>query len=166
MSRKVVSFHYTLKNKQGDLLDRSPENQPISYLEEADMIIGGLERALDGLEEGQKDEIIVRPEDGYGFRDESLIDVVARSQIPVEEINVGDFFQAGSDNHAPVVQVTKIEGDDVTLDSNHPMAGIDLFFSVEVVSKRVATEEELSHGHSHSHSGDGCCGGGGGGCSH
>ena len=163
MSRQVVSFNYTLKNKQGEVLDQSPADQPISYLEEANMIIGGLESALNGMEEGQKDEVIVRPEDGYGFRDESLIDVVSRAQLPVEEINVGDYFQAGSDQHAPVVQVTKIDGDDVTLDANHPMAGIDLFFSVEVLSKRTATEEELAHGHSHSH-GDDCCGGGGGGC--
>jgi len=166
MSRQVVTFHYTLKNKQGEVLDQSPPDQPISFLEEAQMIIPGLERGLSGLADGEKEEIIVRPEDGYGFRDESLIDTVSRSQLPVDEINVGDFFQAGSDRHAPVVQVTKVEGDHVTLDANHPMAGVDLFFNVELVGKRDATEEELAHGHSHGEDG-GCCGGGeseGGGC--
>ena len=164
MSRQVVSFHYTLKDRKGVVLDKSPSDRPVTYLEESSMIISGLEKGLSRLEEGQTEEIIVRPEDGYGFRDESLIDVVSRDRLPVENINVGDAFQTGSDRHAPVVQVVKIEGEEVTLDANHPMAGIDLFFSVELVSKRAATEEEIAHGHPHS--GGGGCGSEGCGCHH
>ena len=102
---------------------------------------------------GETAEVIVRPEKGYGFRDESQVDIVSRSQLPLEEINVGDFFQAGSDQHAPVVQVVQVDGDDVTLDANHPLAGVDLFFDVEVIKKRPATAEEISHGHVHNQGG-------------
>ena len=163
MSRNVISFNYTLKDKTGQVLDQSQPNQPLTYLEGSNTIIQGLEASLSNLDVGDKEEIIVRPENGYGFRDESQVDVVSRSQLPVEEISVGDYFQAGNDAHAPVVKVVKIDGDNVTLDANHPLAGVDLFFSVELVGKREATEEEVNHGHAHAEGG--CCGGhGGGGC--
>ncbi len=162
MSQNVVEFHYTLRNKAGEVLDRSNPERPLAYLEGSGAIIEGLEESIGSLAKGDKSEVIVRPEKGYGFRDESQIDTVSRSQLPADEINVGDFFQAGADQHAPVVQVVEINGDEVTLDANHPLAGQDLFFDVEVVEKRPATPEEISHGHVHQ--ADGCCGGGGGGC--
>lgn len=160
-SQQVISFSYTLRNRSGEVLDQSPEERPLEFLSGQGQIIEGLEERLLALDEGQGAEVVVRPEKGYGFRDESQIDVVSLSQLPVEEVKVGDFFQAGADRQAPVVQVVKVEGDEVTLDANHPLAGEDLFFSVGVLSKRAATEEELAHGHAHSS--DGCCGGGGGG---
>lgn len=163
MAQNVISFHYTLKDKAGEVLDQSQPNQPLTFLEGSNMIIQGLENGLAKMSEGQTDEIIVRPENGYGFRDESQIDVVSLSQLPVDEVSVGDYFQTGNDQHAPVVRVVAVDGDNITLDANHPLAGQDLFFSVEVVGKRQATPEELSHGHAHSE--DGSCGGhGGGGC--
>ncbi|MGY8695060.1 MAG: hypothetical protein ACKVGW_12810, partial [Verrucomicrobiia bacterium] len=64
--------------------------------------------------------------------------------------------------HAPVVKGIAVDGDDVKLDANHPLAGVDLIFDVKVVEKREATEEELSHGHVHQADESGCCGGGGG----
>lgn len=161
--RRVVSFNYTLTNKAGELLDRSVEGQPLLFLEGSGMIIEGLERALLKMKAGETSDVIVRPEDGYGFRDESLIDKVSKSQLPVEEVSVGDYFQAGSDRHSPVVQVVAVEGDDVTLDANHPLAGQDLFFAVEVTENRLATAEELDHGHAHQGGGD--CGHGCG-CEH
>ena len=165
MDRNVISFAFTLKNKAGDLLDHTTADRPVTYLEGSEAIIPGLERGLAGMSEGQKEVVIVRPEDGYGFRDESNIDVVSKSKLPAADIKVGDYFRAGSDHHAPIVQVVKIEGDEVTLDANHPLAGQDLFFDVELVEKRPATEEEVAHGHVHQHGhGGGCCGGGGGGC--
>jgi FKBP-type peptidyl-prolyl cis-trans isomerase SlyD len=83
---------------------------------------------------------------------------VNRALLPVEgELKIGDTFQAGEDRHAPVVTVMGIEGDDVLLDANHPLAGVDLTFEVEVVAARAATAEELRHGHAHG-------GGEGGGC--
>ena len=164
-NHQVISFNYTLKNKEGEVLDRSPEGSPLEFVTGKGMIIEGLEEGLVDMETGESKDVIVRPERGYGFRDESQIDVVSKSQLPVDEVNVGDFFQAGADRNAPVVKVIKVEGDEVTLDANHPLAGKDLFFSVDLISKREAAEDEISHGHVHGE--DGCCGGkndGGCGC--
>lgn len=158
-TQQVISFNYTLRNKAGEVLDQSPEGRPLEFLSGAGQIIQGLEESLLSMEEGKSDEVIVRPEKGYGFRDESQIDTINISQLPVDEVKVGDYFQAGQDRHSPVVRVVKVEGDQVTLDANHPLAGEDLVFAVDMVGKRDATEEELSHGHAHS--AGGCCGGGG-----
>ncbi|EDY83346.1 peptidyl-prolyl cis-trans isomerase, FKBP-type, putative [Verrucomicrobiia bacterium DG1235] len=170
-TQQVISFNYTLRNKAGEVLDQSPEGRPLEFLSGAGQIIEGLEENLLTMETGGSDEVIVRPEKGYGFRDEAQIDTVSIAQLPVDEVKVGDYFQAGQDRHSPVVRVVKVEGDQVTLDANHPLAGEDLVFSVDLVAKRDATEEELAHGHAHSSGG--CCGGNGGegegggcGCSH
>lgn len=159
MTRQVVSFLYTLKNKDGEVLDQSNPSTPVMYLEGSNMIIEGLESALANMAVGEQKKVEVRPEHGYGFRDESQIDVVSKSKLPVDEVNVGDYFQTGPEQHSPIVRVIKVEADEVTLDANHPLAGTDLFFDAEVVAKRDATEEELAHGHPHS--AGGCCGGGG-----
>lgn len=160
-TKQVISFSYTLRNKAGEVLDQSPEGRPLEFLTESGQIIEGLEERLVSMEDGQKEEVIVRPEKGYGFRDESQIDVVNIAQLPVDQVKVGDYFQAGQDRHSPIVRVVKVEGDEITLDANHPLAGEDLVFDVDLVGKRAATEEELAHGHAHS--AGGCCGGGGGG---
>ncbi|MBK1876375.1 FKBP-type peptidyl-prolyl cis-trans isomerase [Pelagicoccus mobilis] len=160
-TQQVISFNYTLRNKAGEVLDQSPEGRPLEFLSGVGQIIEGLEERLVGMESGQKEEVIVRPEKGYGFRDEAQIDVVNIAQLPVDQVKVGDYFQAGQDRHSPIVRVVKVEGDNITLDANHPLAGEDLVFDVDVVGKREATEEELSHGHAHG--AGGCCGGGGGG---
>ena len=162
MSQNVIGFHYTLKNKAGEVLDRSNPENPLSFLEGSGAIIEGLEESLANMSEGESSEVIVRPEKGYGVRDESQINVISKAALPADEVNVGDFFQAGGDQHAPIVQVVEVDGDDVKLDANHPLAGQDLFFDVEVVEKRLATEEEISHGHVHKADQGGCCGGSGG----
>ena len=97
----------------------------------------------------EKQEVIVKAERAYGLPDEKMIQQVERKLLPVEEIKVGDQFRAGEDQNAPIVRIVAIEDDKVTLDANHPLAGQDLFFEVEVLSKRPATEEEVAHGHVH-----------------
>lgn len=167
---QVINFNYTLRNKAGEVLDQSQEGTPLEFITGMGFIIEGLESNLIDMGAGEKKDVVVRPENGYGFRDESQIDVVSLEQLPVDEVKVGDYFQAGSDRQAPVVRVIKVEGDQVTLDANHPLAGEDLFFSVEVVSKRPADPSEVQHQHVHNHGDEGgCCGGSGGGgcgCSH
>ena len=167
-TQQVISFNYTLRNKAGDILDKSPEGRPLEFLSGAGQIIEGLEERLLEMNDGQAEEVLVRPEKGYGFRDESQVDVVSIAQLPVDEVKVGDYFQAGQDRHSPIVRVVKVEGENITLDANHPLAGEDLVFDVDLVGKRAATEEELAHGHAHA--AGGCCGGGGNeggcGCSH
>ncbi len=175
MSRSVVSFHYTLRNPQGQMLDASIGGEPIQYLEGVGQIIDGLEEALTGLPAGTKRVIMVAAEKAYGKRDPELIRKVARNRLPVEKLNLGDMFQTDGDRHAAIVTVVGIEGEEVTLDGNHPLAGQDLIFDVEVLNVRAARQDELDHGHahpegghhhhhdhghSHEHKHDGeCCGG-------
>ena len=91
----------------------------------------------------------------YGARDPAQVQRVRRAALPIEgELRVGDTFQTGEDRFAPVVTVAGLEGDDILIDANHPLAGVDLTFDVEVVSARTATAEELHHGHAHGV--DGC----------
>jgi FKBP-type peptidyl-prolyl cis-trans isomerase SlyD len=155
-TRSVVTFHYTLRDPSGRVLDTSAGGEPLTYLEEAGQIIEGLDEALRGLPAGTHRKVSVPAARAYGERDSSQVHRVPRSALPVEgELRVGDQFQAGPDRHAPIVTVTELNGDEVVLDANHPLAGVDLTFDVEIVAVRPATAEELGHGHAH---GPGGCG--------
>lgn len=173
MSRHVVSFHYTLRDPSGQVLDMSGGGEPVSYLEGAGQIIDGLDEQLRGVAAGTKARVVVPAEKAYGLPDAAMIHKLPRNQIPFEgELKVGDRFQTEPDPGAPVVTIAAIEGEEVTLDANHPLAGVDLTFDVEIVAVRAATEEELAHGHahggdghSHGHGEGGCGCGGGGKCS-
>ncbi len=156
MSR-VVSFHYTLRDPSGKVIDSSAGADPIVYLEGAGQIIDGLDQRLRATAAGAKARVQVPAAQAYGERDPSQVRRVKRAVLPVDgELRVGDTFQAGVDRHAPTVVVVAIEGEDVLLDANHPLAGVDLTFDVEIVTARVATEEELQHGHAHGANGETC----------
>ena len=156
MNRSVVTFHYTLRDAQAVLLDASDRDEPISYLEGSGQIIEGLEEQLRGLEPGTKRSIAVPAAKAYGVRDESQVQRVPRAALPVEgELRPGDRFQAGEDRFAPVVMVVKIEGDEVLLDANHPLAGVDLVFEVEIVAVRPATMAEITRGQPQGQDGQG-----------
>ncbi len=158
MSRHVVTFHYTLRDPSGRVLDTSAGGEPIVYLEGAGQIIDGLDEQLRGVAAGTKTRVQVPAARAYGAHDPAQVQQVQRTQLPVEgELKVGDQFQAGADRFAPVVTVVGIEGDRVTLDANHPLAGTDLTFDVEIVAVRAATAEEEQHGHAHGRDGHGHC---------
>ncbi len=148
--KKVVSIHYTLTNDAGEVIDSSEGREPLPYLAGAGNIIPGLENALEGKSAGDKLDVRVAPEEGYGERHEQMIQEVPRSAFDgVDDIQVGMHFQAQSD-HGPVsVVVTALTDETVTVDGNHPLAGENLNFAVEVMDVRDATEEELEHGHVH-----------------
>lgn len=155
MTRNVVTFHYTLRDPQGRVIDTSSGGDPITYLQGSGQIIDGLDEQLQSASAGTKTRVQVEAAKAYGLRDETQVQRVLRALLPVEgELRVGDQFQAGEDRFAPVVTVVAVEGDEVLLDANHPLAGVDLTFDVEIVAVRAATAEELSHGHAHG--GDGC----------
>jgi len=150
MVRNVVMFHYTLRDPQGRMLDTSRGGGPVAYLEGAGQIIDGLDEQLRGELAGVKKNVQVPAAKAYGLRDDSLVQKVLRRQLPVEgELRVGDQFRAGDDRAAPVVTIAAIEGDEVLLDANHPLAGVDLAFEVEIITVRPATADELRHGHAH-----------------
>ncbi len=155
MSRNVVTFHYTLRDTAGQVLDASIGGEPISFLEGAGQIVEGLEEGMRGLAAGVKAKVGVPAAKAYGERDETQVQRVLKSLLPVEgEIKPGDQFRAGEDAFAPIVTVRGVEGDELLLDANHPLAGLDLEFEIEVLAVRAATNEECEHGHAH----------GGGGC--
>lgn len=139
----VVTLHFTLRNAEGRLLDTSRGGVPITYLEGSGTIVDGLEEALRGLPAGTIKQLTVPAARGYGPRDESLVQRVKRPSVPVQELQVGDQFQTAPDRHAPIVTVVAIEGGEVVLDANHPLAGVDLCFEVEVISVRPATPGEI-----------------------
>ncbi len=150
MTPKVISFHYTLKDANGVVLESSFGDEPLSYLEGVGQIIPGLEDAMRGLKKGDKKSILVKAADAYGERELDLIVQVPRSQIPKDDVAVGDRFQADAGNgYTQIVVVTAVSDTHVTLDGNHPLAGQDLNFDVEVVDVREATAEEIAHGHAH-----------------
>ncbi len=162
---RLVSFHYTLRDPSDRVLDTSAGSEPITYLEGAGQIIEGLDEQLRGVGAGEKSRVQVPAGKAYGERDSAQMQRVKRGALPIEgELNIGDQFQTGPSRADPVVTVAAIEGDEVLLDANHPLAGIDLTFDVEIVTAREATPEELKHGHAHNGSGGGCCGGGDCGC--
>ena len=143
MNRRTFTFHYTLKDGTGRLIDTSRGGAPMPFTEGMGQIIEGLEAALLPMAVGEKRTVAVPPERGYGLPDPGLVQKVPRARLPVAELRVGDQFQTGPDRHAPVVTVRALEGDDVLLDANHPLAGQELHFEVEVVTVRAATQEEL-----------------------
>ena len=147
---KVVSFHYTLKDSSGTVLESSFGDEPLSYLEGVGQIIPGLESQIKGLKKGDKKSVHVKAVDAYGEHEKELIVEVPRDQIPKKDVAVGDKFHADSgQGHTQVVTVTGVSDQHITVDGNHPLAGQDLQFDVEISEVREATKDELKHGHAH-----------------
>jgi FKBP-type peptidyl-prolyl cis-trans isomerase SlyD len=147
---RVVSFHYTLKDSKGTQLESSFGDQPLSYLEGVGQIIPGLEKELAGLQKGAKKSVHVKAAEAYGEREEELVVQVPRAQIPKPDVAIGDQFQADSgDGYAQTVVVTALSDSHITVDGNHPLAGEDLQFDVELIDVRDATADEVKHGHAH-----------------
>jgi FKBP-type peptidyl-prolyl cis-trans isomerase SlyD len=149
MANRVITFHYTLSDAEGRVLDSSEGIEPLAFIEGLGMMMPALEDALADLQPGQKKEVDVDADNAYGPYDATQVVQVPRDQMPPQEIQIGDLFAAEGDEHAQPYRVTEITDDHVTLDGNHPLAGIDLHFDVEVVEVREATAEELDHGHIH-----------------
>jgi FKBP-type peptidyl-prolyl cis-trans isomerase SlyD len=146
----AVTFHYTLTNDAGETLDSSRGGEPLAYLHGAGNIVPGLEKALTGLKPGDVRKVTVAPAEGYGERAEQLVQKAPRSMFDGHmEPEVGLQFQADSTMGPMVVTVVALDGDTVTLDGNHALAGQTLHFDVEIVGVRAASAEERSHGHIH-----------------
>jgi FKBP-type peptidyl-prolyl cis-trans isomerase SlyD len=150
----VVSFHYTLTGKDGQVIDSSEGNQPLTYLHGVGQIVPGLENALLGKQAGDKMDVEVSAEEGYGEHHDFMVQQVPREAFQgVDEIEPGMQFQAQTPQGAMTVTVTAADETTVTVDGNHPLAGQPLFFAVEIVSVRDASEEEITHGHVHGEGG-------------
>ncbi len=140
----TVNVEYTLKNKNGDILDSSQAMGPLEYIHGYGMIIPGLERALEGKEEGESFKKEVPPSEAYGEVVDDLIMETNRSQFPEGlELKTGMEFEAGNGQTTRVAVIKKIDGDNITVDMNHPLAGETLYFDVKVISVKKTSEEEL-----------------------
>jgi len=148
---KVVRIDYTLTTDADEVIDSSEGGEPLAYLHGARNIIPGLETALEGRKAGDSLNVRIEPADAYGERDDRLVQMVPREMFEDSaEIQVGmQFHSADPEGNVTVVTVTHTTDDTVTVDANHPLAGVPLTFAVTVVEVRDATAEELEHGHVH-----------------
>jgi FKBP-type peptidyl-prolyl cis-trans isomerase SlyD len=149
MKARVISFHYTLTNQAGQVLDSSKGEEPMHYLEGSETLIPGLVPVLAAMKAGESKAVDVGPDQAYGARDEKLEVSVPREQVPKKDVKVGDHFQVSLDDEERIVLVSKVSDTEVTLDGNHPLAGQTLHFDLQVMEIRDATEEEVTHGHAH-----------------
>ncbi|MFT5781100.1 MAG: FKBP-type peptidyl-prolyl cis-trans isomerase SlyD [Pseudomonas sp.] len=154
-ANKAVSIDYTLTNDAGEVIDSSAGGAPLAYLQGAGNIIVGLEKALEGKQSGDQLTVSVEPQDAYGEYSAELVATLGRDMFEgVEEMEVGMQFHASSpDGGMQIVTVRELDGDDVIVDGNHPLAGQRLTFAVKIVSVRDASAEELAHGHIHGEGG-------------
>ncbi len=146
---QVLSFHYTVTGKNGEAMDSSRNGEPFQVMAGAQQIIPGLEEELFKMAVGDKKIIHVPADKAYGQVNEKLRLKVPRAKLPKGDIQVGNQFSGGPGGQGPVFTVIAVEGEDVQLDGNHPLAGQDLTFDVEITGMREATAEELQHGHAH-----------------
>jgi len=146
----VASFHYTLTNDAGEVLDSSEGHEPLVYIHGGGGIIPGLEKAMAGKKAGDAFEVTIAPAEAYGERDNKLIERVPKRNLKgIPNPSVGMRLQANGPNGPQVVTITHVAGDVVTVDANHALAGETLHFKVNITDVRAATEEEIAHGHVH-----------------
>lgn len=147
----VVAIHYTLTDEQGQELDSSRDQAPLTYLHGTQGLIPGLERELEGRQAGDQFQARVQPEDAYGQVNPELVqDVPLEVLDGIENLHVGMALQSqAADGTVQNLRVDAIGDDTATLNANHPLAGTVLNFDVSVESVREATADELEHGHPH-----------------
>ena len=152
---KAVSIDYTLTNDAGEVIDSSAGGAPLVYLQGAGNIIAGLEKALLGKQAGDELDVSVEPEEAYGEYSAELVATLNRTMFEgVDELEVGmQFHASGPDGSMQIVTIRDLDGDDVIVDGNHPLAGQRLNFKVKVVEVRDASEEEVAQGHVHGEGG-------------
>jgi FKBP-type peptidyl-prolyl cis-trans isomerase SlyD len=147
----AVCIHYTLTNDAGEKIDSTDGDEPMVYLHGRGNIITGLEKALHNKNIGDKLSVRVEAADAYGEFNDDMIQTISREMFDgIDKLEAGMQFHTAANSGTGIITVLKVDGDDVTIDSNHPLAGQALNFDVEIVSVRLATKEEISHGHIHS----------------
>ena len=152
----VVTMTYTLTDDQGQVLDQADAAQPFAYLHGADNIIPGLEKQLVGKQATDSLVVTVPPAEAYGEYDERMTQQVPRSMfagIPDEQIVAGAEFHAQTGAGNQTIRIAAADENTVTIDANHPLAGVTLTFDVTIIDVRAASEEEVAHGHAHGQGG-------------
>ncbi|MDN3652107.1 peptidylprolyl isomerase [Thalassotalea ponticola] len=152
---KVVIMHYAVMDKEENLIDSSYDSQPLAFIHGTGFLIPGLEDALQDKQQGDTFVVDIAADDAYGQRHDGLVQTVPKALFAgIDDLDVGMQLRAQTDQGEQTVIVIGMEDDQITVDGNHPLAGIDLKFDVEIIEVRDATSEELAHGHVH---GEGGC---------
>ncbi len=153
---KVVVLHYAVSDSEDTLIDSSYDHKPLSVIQGSGYLIPGLEKALNDHVVNDKFEVAVSADQAYGERFDDYVQTVPKEMFgDIENLEVGAQLRATTDDGEQTVIVIDVTDEEITVDGNHPLAGIDLKFDVEILEVRDATEDELSHGHVH---GEGGCG--------
>ncbi len=149
--KKVITLEYQISLTTGEIVDSSELSGPFSYIHGIGSIIPGLEKGLEGMEEGEEKEIDIPAEEGYGQRNDELVMTVSKSQFPPDAQLVpgAEFYTYNEKGETIPFTIVEVNGENVTIDFNHPLAGKDLIAWVKVTGIRDATPEEIAHGHIH-----------------
>ncbi|MEX0605404.1 MAG: peptidylprolyl isomerase [Marinobacter sp.] len=140
----VYTVHYRLKNRTGEVVDTSEGGEPLTFMEGSDSVIKGIQEAVKGRGPGDCLEVTVPPEMGYGEHNSELVRRVPRSMFEyVDDLRIGMKFQTNTGDEAQVIKVVGIDGNLVHVDANHPLAGFTLYFDLEIVQVREASDDEL-----------------------
>lgn len=143
----IYTVHYRLKNLTGEVVDTSEGGEPLQFLEGSDNVIEGIQQAVRGRAPGDCLEVTIPPAMAYGEHNPDLVRKVPRSAFEnVENLQVGMKFQTNTGDEAQVVQVVGIDGNLIRVDANHPLAGFTLYFDLEIISVREATDDEVAAG--------------------
>ncbi|MBK1850420.1 peptidylprolyl isomerase [Marinobacter sp. 1-4A] len=143
----VFTVHYVLKNKLGELVDTSEGGEPLHFLYGSPDVIKGIQEAVKDRNAGDCLEVTVPPSMAYGEHREDLVRKVPRSMFEgVENLRVGMKFQTNTGDNAQIVQVMGIDGNLIRIDANHPLAGFTLYFDLEIIERRAATDDEIAQG--------------------
>ncbi len=147
---KVVSIDYTLTDPKGEILDQSGKGQPLQYIHGIGNLIPGLEKALEGKGAGDALKAQIPHAEGYGVRDEELVQTLPKDNFgEIKDLREGMELEAESEDGVRIITVIGVTEDEVVVDGNHPLAGVDLTFDVTIIEVRDASPDELSHGHAH-----------------
>lgn len=153
----VVTIHYSVKTQEGDEIDASDEAEPLAFIQGSKFMITGLEEALYGKQKGDTFELTVKPNKAYGERQDNLVQEVPVNMFEGMDVEVGMSFRATTDQGEQSVIIIDKTDSHVTVDGNHPLAGMTLVFDVCIQDVRTASPEELEHGHAHTNGEDGEC---------
>ena len=167
---KVVTMHFDM-SVNGEVLDSSKGKEPLTFIVGNGQMLPGLEQALLGKEQGHAAVVELKASDAFGEYNEQAIQTLPVSAFGGAELKPGMQFHGGNEQGEQIIEIKDVKGDEVIVDANHPLAGKDLSFSVDIIEVRDASSDELSHGHvhaaggcgghghDHAHSHEGCCGG-------
>ena len=139
----IVSMHYSLKNKAGEVINASTDSEPLVFEYGTGAIIPGLEKDLAGKSAGDEFSVEVKPEEGYGEVNPSLFAVLKREAFTgIDDIKPGMQFQAQDENgNTQIIIVTSVEEEEITVDRNHPLAGETLYFDINIVSVKAKSDD-------------------------